>query len=146
MTNTAIRRGIYVWLLFVLVLVFGPSLLAQATGAVTPPDVPPATTNEWGGALVWSFFASTGMEWLKRHPSLSLISESTARGMQRLMGVLLAAAAALGVHYTYDATAGRLIIDGLTIAGLWTVATETVRSFVLQELVYRTAVKNYGKD
>lgn len=142
-----LTRRVLVFAAFALALVFGPHLFAQATEIVvpamptTPPQVPPATSNEWGGSIVWAFFASAGLEWLKKHPAVSLISQSTAFYIQRLVSIAVAAAAALGVHYTYDPAAGALTITGLTAAGLWTMTSETVRSWVTQEVMYRVAVK-----
>lgn len=125
------------------VVLCGPVLLAQAAAeaGVSPPDADGA--NEWGGALVWAFFSSSALEWLKRNQYITLITERTAWIAQRGLGILLAVAAAVGVHYSFDPVAGRLVIDGLTWAGVWTVGTETIRQWVLQELTYRTAVKPY---
>lgn len=130
-----------VWFVFVLLLMSGPVLLAQAAEVATGAPVPPATTNEWGGSLVWAFFSSSGLEWLKRHEKISLISQETGYWVQRILGVVVAAAAALGVHYTYDPTAGALTITGLTAVGVWTMVSETLRTWVMQEITYRVAVK-----
>jgi hypothetical protein len=139
------------WLpLFVLLFLAAltPSLYAQvadATGAPLPtPD--PGGANEWGGALVWAFFSSSALEWLKRNAMLSAFSERTAWGVQRLVGILLSLAAALGVHSAFDPTAGVFTVTGLVIPSMWTIGTESLRQFVLQEITYRTAVKNYRKE
>ena len=133
------------FLVLIVGVMVGPTLLAQAasvvtTSGVTSPGTP--TANEWGGSIVWAFFSTSALEWIKRNPYLTLISERTATGVQRVMGIVLAMATALGVHWTYDASAGRLIVDGLTVA----MVSEAIRQFVLNELTYRVAVKNYRKD
>lgn len=140
------------WLpLFVLLFLAAltPSLYAQVANAVGAPALPPATpdgANEWGGALVWAFFSSSALEWLKRNAMLSAFSERTAWGVQRLIGILLSLAAALGVHTAFDPTAGVFTVTGLVIPSIWTIGTESLRQFVLQEITYRTAVKHYRKD
>ena len=138
-----LARRIVAFLLLIGAVVVGPELLAQATSAVTVPtlDAIP-TANEWGGSIVWAFFSTSGLEWIKRKPWLALISDRTATGVQRLVGILLAFATAIGVHWTYDPTAGRLVIEGLTLAMIG----EATRQFVLNELTYRLAVKHYRKD
>jgi hypothetical protein len=141
--NVDLARRVGAFLLLAAVLLFGPTLYAQVADAIatTPPQVPDATANEWGGTLIWAFFSATGLESLKKAEKFSLITEQTTTLVQRALGIALAAAAAVGVHYTYDATAGRLVIDGLTLTGIWTMFTETVRTWVVQELTYRAAIK-----
>jgi len=120
------------------------ALFAQAVESAASGAAPEANSaNEWGGALVWAFFSSSALEWLKRNRYITIITEQSTFILQRGIGVLLAVAAAVGVHWTFDPTAGRLVVDGLTAAGLWTVGSETVRQWVLQELTYRTAVRPY---
>ncbi len=133
------------FLVLLAVALCGPTLYAQAAAAAGAPPVPAEAANEWGGALVWAFFSSSMLEWIKRHPTLSLISERTAWGMQRLAGVILSLAAAMGVHTAFDSTAGTFLVTGLAIPSMWTIGTESARQWVLQELTYRTAVKPYGK-
>lgn len=135
------RIGVLFGLL--LVVGFGPVLFAQVSSGVVPVDAAPSA-NEWGGTLIWAFFSSTALEWIKRNPKWSVISSSTHFWVQRGIGVLLALAAALGVHYTYDPSAGVLTVTGLTTAGIWTMGVETTRQYVIQEMTYRTAIKGYG--
>lgn len=132
--------------LFAIILLVGPTLYAQAGVAAGVPVPEPNGANEWGGALVWAFFSSSALEWLKRKAWFSPLSERTAWGVQRVIGVILATAAAMGVHWAFDPAAGRLVIDGLIPASMWTIGTESVRQWTLQELAYRTAVKTYRPD
>lgn len=140
-------RDIYA--IFILTLLFvvaatGPVLYAQVADAIGVPAPPaPADANEWGGALVWAFFSSSALEWLKRNRQISLITEQTAFFAQRVIGILLALAAAVGVHWSFDADAGRLVVEGLQWTSIWALGTGAIRQWVLQELTYRTAVKPY---
>lgn len=137
-----LARRVFAFCVLIVIVLYGPVLYAQVAEAVTTaPQVPDASANEWGGTLIWAFFSSTAFEWLKQNAKFTLVTERTTFWAQRAMGVVLAVAAALGVHYTYDPTAGVLMISGLTAAGLWTAATESVRAFVTQEVMYRVAVK-----
>ncbi len=141
----ALARRVGAFLVLAGILLFGPQLLAQvAAVATTPPQVPDASANEWGGTLLWGYFASQGMEWLKHAESFSLITPRTTVWAQRGMSIVLAIAAAVGVHYTYDSTNGVLMVTGLTMTGLWTMFTETVRQWVVMQLTYKAAVKGKG--
>lgn len=142
-----LARRITTFLVLMLAVLLGPELLAQATDTVREATGAATSTgansaNEWGGSIVWAFFSTSALEWIKRKPWLNLISEQTATGVQRVMGIVLATATAVGVHWTYDATAGRLIVEGLSLA----LIGEAVRQFVFNELTYRLAVKNYRKE
>lgn len=147
MTWDVLRRVTWFVALIVGCMV-GPVLMAQALpgGAAPFSAGGEPTVNEWGGSLIWAFFSSSALEWLKRHPSLTLISERTAFGVQRVMGILLATATAIGVHWTYDSTAGVLTITGLLLPSMWQMGSEAIRQFVLQELTYRVGIKHYRKD
>lgn len=147
MTYSQGRTVLALALMFTGALV-GPSILfaqgvtAEQLGAAEIDS----SANEWGGALVWAFFSSSALEYLKRKKWFNPLSEKTAWGIQRGVGLVLAIAAALGVHWAFDPSAGRLVIDGLVPASLWTMGTEATRQWVLQELTYRTAVKTYKPE
>ena len=137
-----LTRRIGAFLILVGAVLFGPSLLAQVAEVVTtPPQVPDASANEWGGTILWGYFASQGMEWLKRAETVTLITPRTTAWAQRGMSLVLAMAAAIGVHYTYDSSTGVLMVTGLTLTGMWTMLTETIRQWVVMQLTYKAAVK-----
>lgn len=134
------RATFWLFLLFVTVTT-GPVLCAQATEIVT--GAPPVgEAAEWGSSVVWAFLSSSFLEWLKRNQRIGVISDRMAWGAQRLLGILLAIATATGIHWSFNATAGQLVIDGLT----WAMVSESLRQFCFNEIIYRTAVKPYGKD
>lgn len=139
MTTDRMHR-VLSFLLLLLIVFAGPVLYAQVATAATGAPVDPSA-NEWGGTMVWSFFSASIMEWLKNNQKIQFLTQDTAFWAKRVIGIVVAAAAALGVHYSYDASAGTLMITGLTSAGLWTMFTETARTWVSQELMYRVAVK-----
>lgn len=141
MSRSDLRAALWLTVLFV-VAACGPVLYAQAAVANGTP-VETGTANEWGGSLVWAFFSSSALEWLKRNKTITLFTEKTAFYAQRVVGVVLAAAAAVGVHWTYDPAAGTLVVGGLSLAMILPALTETVRQWVLQEITYRTTIKPY---
>lgn len=145
MTADLARRVLAV-LVLVAGVMAGPVLCAQAGVAVTGVPVQPSAANEWGGAFIWAFLSSSALEWLKRNERFTLFAETATFYAQRVLGIVLATAAAVGVHYTYDAQSGVLTITGLTAAGIWTIGVESLRQWCLQEVVYRTAIKNYGRE
>lgn len=128
---------------FLLPALLTPTLvaLAQAAGA-TPPTVT-NETGEWGASVVYAWLASSGLEFLKRKPWFGVMSTKTTWGMQRAIGIALASATALGIHWNFDATAGTLMITGLYWEAIKQNAFEWLRQFVFQEIVYRTTIKNY---
>jgi hypothetical protein len=135
-------RSWFILLALFLFVGLTPILFAQAADAAGVP-VPADSANEWGGALVWAFFSSSTLEWLKRNKTLTILTEQTAWFAQRLIGVALAVAAAVGVHWSFDPVAGELVVGGLIWSSVWTLGTEAIRQWVLQELTYRTAVRSY---
>ena len=137
------------WIGAGLVLLASTPLWAQSVASVvtaqpSPPITPSAGANEFQGGIVWAFLSAAGLEWVKRHPSIAILSRESAFWLQRLAGFALAAVAALGVHWAFDASAGSLTITGLTSTGLWAASGETIRQWASQEVMYRVAVKNYG--
>lgn len=57
------------------------------------------------------------------------------------VAIVTAGIAAVGVHATFDQTAGVLTITGLTAAGLWNAAMEYARQYMLQQIAYKKLVK-----
>jgi len=151
------RRGSTLWLLLVFALFAIAPLVAQQAAAPaadtvvvqaaggspvpSPPRVPDAGANEWGGTLLWGFISATLIEHAKRSRRFAWLSEQSSFLWQRFIGMAAAGGAALGVHYTYDPGAGALTITGLTLVGIWTALTEGGRAWVVQELTYRLAIK-----
>lgn len=144
MDSRKVRLCAWLLVLFVGVLL-GPTLMAQAVAPIATEPSATTETQEWGFSVVWAFLGSSFLEWIKRHPSLSVISERTAWGVQRGIGVLLAIATALGVHVAFDPQAGVLTITGLLLPSMWQLGTESLRQFVFTEVTYRVAVKNYRR-
>lgn len=138
-----------------LVAVAGPLLVAQVTGQPAAPPtagqlpVPaPAlhtSSSEGFASIVWAFFSSSALEWIKRHQGITAFTEQTTKFAQRSVGVLLSAATALGIHMSFEATTGVLTISGLLLPSLWQLGTESIRQFAIQEMTYRMAIKPYGK-
>lgn len=60
----------------------------------------------------------------------------------RIIAIALSGIAALGIHHTYDATAGVLTISGLTLDSILHGGFEWLRSFAVQEWMYRSGVKS----
>lgn len=136
------------WLVicFTLPFLFQPLLvlLAQATGQ--PPPTPAVNeTNEWGASVVYAWLISSGLEFLKRQRWFTPVSEKTAWVTQRLLGIVTAAATALGIHWSFDVTTGVLTISGLLFGSITAAGFETLRQFVFQEILYRTSIKPYKR-
>ena len=61
--------------------------------------------------------------------------------VNRVLSVLLGSLAAAGIIWTFDPTAGRLIIDGLTLANGASVLWIILKQIAFQEGIYRGLVK-----
>lgn len=58
--------------------------------------------------------------------------------LARAMSAIVAAAAAVGISYTWNPTAHSLTIDGLTLAAIWGAAWAWVKQMTLNELIFQT--------
>jgi hypothetical protein len=61
--------------------------------------------------------------------------------LNRIISVLLGTLASAGVIWTFDPTAGRLVVDGLTIANIATVLWIIMKQVAFQEGMYQGLVK-----
>lgn len=58
--------------------------------------------------------------------------------LARAMSAIVAAAAAVGISYTWNPAAHSLTIDGLTLAAIWGAAWAWVKQMTLNELIFQT--------
>ena len=143
------RRAIGWGLALLAVCLSGPILYAQASAAVTGGAVTVAgrETSEWGSSVVWAFLSTSLLEHLKRKEWFPLLNEWTTWRVQRVLGVLIAGATALGIHvsFQWDASTGHALVDitGLMFTSIFAAAGEWLRQFVFNEVIYRTAIKTY---
>lgn len=130
-----------------LAVLCGPVLLAQvgdlASDAGVIDSATPVPSSLLTVTVVWAFVSSSVLEWLKRKSWFTLISERTAWGAQRVIGILVAIAGAIGVSWSFDGAAGVLTVTGLQIASMTTLAGEALRQWVVQEVLYRTSIRPY---
>lgn len=127
-----------------MVALWAPLLVAQVV--TDPPSAVPLAheaTDEWGGAMIWAFLMSSALEWIKRNRTLTFVTEQSAWLLQRALGLILAVATALGVHWSFDSTAGTLTVTGLLLPSMYELGKEALRQWVLQEVTYRVAIRNY---
>lgn len=75
------------------------------------------------------------LQWIKRSSWVPWITEHT-KALNRWIAALVAAAAAIGIHTEFDATAGTLVITGLTLAGIAHGLFEWARSWIFQQMIY----------
>jgi hypothetical protein len=133
------------WIVIVLIVGFtGPIVWAQTALTGTTPG-PSGETAEWGSSVVWAFLASSALEWIKRNQRIAVLSDRTAFGAQRVLGIVLAIATAAGIHVSFEASTGVLTITGLMWDSIWNAGGESLRQWVFQEITYRAAVKDFGR-
>jgi len=82
-----------------------------------------------------SYLVVQFVAWLKRSSLFPWIGDHTA-GLNRCLAATLAALAAIGINFHYDAAAGSLLITGLTLTSIATFVVEWLRGWIMQELLY----------
>lgn len=146
------RRSIVALTLLFVGVVFVPGLLAQAAAVVTGGAASPTAgqASEPVAGIVWAFLSTSALEWIKRKPALSMMSEKTTFWTQRVVGFGLAAATAAGVHFSFewDAANGAATLHatGLAASSIFGALGEILRQWVFNEVTYRVAVKHYGRS
>lgn len=105
---------------------------------MTPVDNELTTHLVTGGVVVYA------IQMLKRANWCTWIDADTTT-LNRWIGVLAAAVTALGIHWTFDASAGQLVITGLTKAGITDAVWEFAKQYVLQQMVYDGVTQNAGR-
>jgi hypothetical protein len=78
------------------------------------------------------------MQMLKRR---GWLIGSDTKGLNRALSMILAGVAAVGINWTYDATAGTLVISGLTWAAVGAMAWEWLKQFVAQQVLWDGVVQ-----
>lgn len=101
--------------------------------------VAPGQTNEWGVGVIVSYLSAILMQQWKRS-GLRGLNEDSTRHWQKFIAWMIAAASAVGIHATFDAAAGSLLITGLTLSGILATGGEVVRQYVLQQITYHGVV------
>lgn len=91
--------------------------------------------------MVVGYIGAAGLQWLKRQKWFPLVSNASATWVQRVFSALVATAAASGIAYSWDNTAGVLTITGLTAASLLHFGWDVIQQFVAQHLAYHVGVK-----
>lgn len=74
-----------------------------------------------------------GLSWLPLDATTERLNWWAARG--------LAAATAVGIHFTFDPQAGSLVITGLTLAGIGHAVLEYAKQLFLQEVAYKKFIR-----
>ena len=90
--------------------------------------------------MVLSALVVYAIEWMKRWQVVPWIDANT-KSVNWAVSAVLALVTSIGITYSFDAEAGRLVIDGLTWATITTTGWEALKQFVNQQLVYAMAVE-----
>lgn len=91
-----------------------------------------------GAVIVYAIEAAKKSTWF---PWL----HAETKTLNRLVSAVLAAAAAFGIHASFDAVAGTLIITGLTWAGVLGAAWAWLQQWVLQQIVFDSVIATKEK-
>lgn len=80
------------------------------------------------------------IQWLKNAAKIPVVTQSSDK-VNRILSALLAAVAVVGIQVQFDQAGGVLTITGLTLASVVTLGWNWIVQIVLQEVVYKGAVK-----
>ena len=89
-------------------------------------------TDQLGASAVIVFI----MQWLKGRSWFPWLTEKTDT-LNRWLAVGLSGLAALGIHMTFDQAAGTLTITGINAAAILAAAWVWLKSYAVQETMYR---------
>lgn len=92
-------------------------------------------TNDLTAHAVTGALVVYAIQWAKKSGAIPWLHEHT-RALNRLVSAILAAIAAFGIDWTYDATHGTLLITGLTLASILTSGWEFLKQLVIQQMIY----------
>ena len=90
--------------------------------------------------IVVAWVVTQAVQWAKRASGLPWISAKTDT-LNKIVGIVLAFFSSLGIIFTFDPQAGTLLVTGLTLTTLLTGIWTWVQQVVLQQIIYRGAVK-----
>jgi hypothetical protein len=123
-----------------LILVGQAILFAQGAAANAVP-----VSNTGLDALVSQAVISAGaayaFEGLKKAGWFTWVTPQTSGKVMKLIGAGVAFATALGIHYSFDPTAGIFTITGLTFATAKDHAYDWLRAWILQQSFYDQVIK-----
>lgn len=80
------------------------------------------------------------MEMVKRLRVVPWITQETRR-LNRVLALVVAAAAAIGIHFSFDASAGVLTVSGLTLQGVLHGLYEFAKQAAMQQFAYDVAIE-----
>jgi len=80
------------------------------------------------------------MQWLKNAQWFPWLTAESSK-LQNAFAAFSAALVAVGIHYSYDATAGTLTIVGISWASLGHGLWHWLQSYAFQEVIYKGAIK-----
>ena len=95
--------------------------------------------SAFGNQVLLNAIIVAALQWLKNSKWFPWLSAETEKA-NRIIAVLLAGAAALGVHTNFDHTTGVLTITGLTLATIWSGLYNWLVSFVTQQTLFKVTV------
>lgn len=101
---------------------------------------PIGNADIFGWQVALSALITFVLEHLKQSSWFPWLSQQT-EGWNRIASVVLAAIGAVGIHAEFDATAGTLVITGLTLGGLLHFVLEWGRQWLYQQLIYKGVVR-----
>ena len=90
--------------------------------------------------LAVAYATSTAIKWLKYQSWFPLMQQEAAV-LNRIFAALVAFIAGVGIHYTFDATSGTMVITGLTVSGIFHGLWAWFEQFAIQQGVFKVIVQ-----
>ena len=104
------------------------------------PVVPMESGELLGTQFGAAYATSVALRWLKYQNRFPLMAREAAT-LNRLFSMAVAFFVAVGIHWSFDVEAGRMVITGLTYAGLTHGVMAWFEQFSMQQFVFKTVVQ-----
>ena len=95
--------------------------------------------NVWATQFTTAAVASYLIQWLKTYPGIKLLNYDTEK-LNRIASIAIGTLSGVGIFFTWNQTAGTLLITGLTAANGLHLVSKVVEQVVMQHFIYRVSI------
>jgi hypothetical protein len=97
-------------------------------------------TELFSSQLTAAYASAAMMQWLKHKPWFPFLVEGNDH-LNRAFAVVVAIGASVGIHFTFDAEAGSLMITGLILTNVLHAGWASIQQYAFQQFMFRSVIK-----
>ena len=90
--------------------------------------------------LSLAYATSAAIEFFKNQKWFPMLDKET-QTLNRLVAIAASFVVAIGIHWTFDAAEGTLVIGGLTVANIWHGLLAWIQQYAFQQGAFRLLIK-----